>query len=94
MKIIQIIKDGNKLLGLGDNGITYVYSKIKYSVWNEKLQEEQSRYAKIWREVAVQAYEGDDAMYYMNPSTKEFDVLEEYYDKVISDEFNYENDIH
>lgn len=94
MKIIQIIKDGNKLIGLGDNGITYVYSKIKYSAWNKTVQEEQPRYAKIWREVASRAYEGDDAMYYIDPSTKEFDVLEEYYDKVISDDFNYESDIY
>ena len=91
MKIIQIIKDGNKLIGLGDNGITYVYSKVKYSAWNKIKNEEQTRYAKIWRVVADQAYEGDDAMYYMNPSTKEFDVLEEYHDKVISDDFNYED---
>lgn len=94
MKIIQIIKDGDKLLGLGDNGITYVYSKVKYSAWNEIKQEEQFRHAKIWREVASRAYEGDDAIYYMNPSTKQFDILEEYHDKVISDDFNYEDNIH
>lgn len=94
MKIIQIIKDGKKLLGLGDNGITYVYSKVKYSAWNQIKQEEQSRYVYIWREVASQAYEGDDAMYYIDPTTKQEAVIEEYYDKVISDDFNYENDIH
>lgn len=94
MKIIQIIKDGNKLLGLGDDGITYVYSKVKYSAWNEIKQEEQYRHAKIWREVASRAYEGDDAMYYIDPLTKEEAILEAYYDKVISDDFNYESDIH
>lgn len=49
MKIIQIIKDNKQLLGLGDNGITYVYSEVEYSSWSKIKNKLVNHRANIWR---------------------------------------------
>ena len=62
MKIIQIIKDKEKLLGLGDDGNTYVYSLIKCSYWSEKAGKEMLTSYWMWRKVTNKDYLSDEGI--------------------------------
>lgn len=88
MKIIQIIKDGNKLLGLGDDGYTYVYSKLKYSFWNDKLNKETVTNDNVWIRVANRHHEAIEGINFIasdgSQHSRECD-----YEEVISSDLNY-----
>lgn len=88
MKIIQIIKDENKLIGLRDDGITYVQSKIKYSYWNENKQEDVITSSYFWRFIADGSHQVPDGIQFIYQSGT-VQHLECDYEKVISDELNY-----
>jgi 23S rRNA G2445 N2-methylase RlmL len=89
MKIIQIIKDGNKLLGLGDDGYTYVYSKIKYLSWNPIKEKDNICSTNMWRRVADRDYELGMGVNYYDDEKDIFNKNEEHeWEDIITDDFN------
>ncbi len=88
MKIIQIIKDDNKLIGLGDDGITYVQSRIKYSYWNEKKQEDVMTSSYFWRFIADGSHQVNDGIQFIYQDGTSKHLLCDY-EEVITDDFNY-----
>lgn len=89
MKIIQIIKDNKKLLGLGDNGITYVYSEVEYSSWSKIKNKLVNHKANIWREVASRCHETWDGMIFTYGDDNKETIVDDPFEKIISDDFTY-----